>query len=112
MSPWSLLPIVRRLWRWKTLPPTKRASVAVMDWRLPGLSGLANIFARRYWPTRGELASQFTGALVSDLGFTVQHTAPYRADLKGIIERRFRMVNDVAIRWGSRQRGPRRSGAR
>lgn len=48
---------------------------------------------------RGELASQFAGVMVQELGVSVENTAPYRADLKGMLERRFRTINDVALRW-------------
>ena len=45
---------------------------------------------------RGEVESRFADKLVNELGITVENTPPYRGDLKGIIERFFRLV-DVSL---------------
>ena len=46
---------------------------------------------------RGEMEGYSASNLVQSLGIRVANTAPYRADLKGIVERRFRSMNDLLI---------------
>lgn len=48
---------------------------------------------------RGELEGYNANNLVESLGVQVCNTPPYRADLKGIIERSFRYFNDEIIHW-------------
>lgn len=48
---------------------------------------------------RGELEGYNANNLVESLGIQVCNTPPYRADLKGIIERSFRYFNDEIIHW-------------
>ncbi len=60
---------------------------------------------------RGELTGLQTDHLVSALNIRVSNTPPYRADLKGIVERSFRTFNDELIHGlpgavrGRRERG-------
>lgn len=46
---------------------------------------------------RGELEGYGASEIVKSLGISVSNTAPYRADLKGIVERSFRSMNDGII---------------
>lgn len=46
---------------------------------------------------RGELIGRNMDQLVNALGIRVSNTAPYRADMKGIIERSFRTFNDDLV---------------
>ena len=46
---------------------------------------------------RGEMEGYSASNLVQSLGIRVANTAPYRADLKGIVERTFRSMNDILI---------------
>ena len=46
---------------------------------------------------RGELEGYGASEIVKSLGVSVSNTAPYRADLKGIVERSFRSMNDAII---------------
>lgn len=48
---------------------------------------------------RGELESRNATSLVKGFDLRVANTPPYRADWKGIVERRFRLVNDRVVRW-------------
>lgn len=48
---------------------------------------------------RGEFEGYNANNLVGTLGVQVCNTPPYRADLKGIIERSFRSFNDEIIHW-------------
>ena len=47
---------------------------------------------------RGELEGYNADNLVNGLGIQVSNTAPYRGDLKGIVERNFRLTNDRLVR--------------
>ena len=42
---------------------------------------------------RGEMESRAADVLVSGLGIRIENTPPYRGDLKGVIERHFRVIN-------------------
>ena len=46
---------------------------------------------------RGELEGHSASNLVQSLGVRVANTSPYRADLKGTVERTFRSMNDLLI---------------
>ncbi len=46
-----------------------------------------------------ELLSEDAKALVSRLGVGIATTRPWRPDLKGLGERRFRFINDDGVRW-------------
>ena len=46
---------------------------------------------------RGELESENANRLVEELGIRVSNTPPYRGDLKPIIERHFRILNDTCV---------------
>lgn len=46
---------------------------------------------------RGELEGHGASNLVNSLGIRVANTSPYRADMKGIVERLFRTMNDLLI---------------
>lgn len=48
---------------------------------------------------RGELEGYNANNLVESLSIKICNTPPYRADLKGIIERSFRYFNDEIIHW-------------
>lgn len=48
---------------------------------------------------RGEFESYTSNTLIDNLHMRVDNTAPYRADMKGIIERTFRWFNDEEIHW-------------
>jgi putative transposase len=48
---------------------------------------------------RGELLSKNSDALGEKLRIKVINTAPYRPDWKAIVERYFRLINDVVIDW-------------
>ena len=48
---------------------------------------------------RGELLSNNALELVRGLGITKSNTPPYRGDLKGIVERHFRTINDKTLKW-------------
>lgn len=53
-----------------------------------------NRLPRRILADRGELESSNADNLVESLGIQIINTPPYRADLKGIVERHFRIIND------------------
>src|SRR5262249_8208440 len=46
---------------------------------------------------RGELEGHGASAIVESLGIRVSNTSPYRADMKAIVERTFRSMNDLLI---------------
>ena len=46
---------------------------------------------------RGELEGHGASNIVHSLGIRVANTSPYRADMKGIVERTFRSMNDLLI---------------
>ena len=46
---------------------------------------------------RGEMESKNADNLVNILGIRIENTPPYRADLKGIIEHQFKMVNTSSV---------------
>lgn len=46
---------------------------------------------------RGELEGHSASNIVNSLGIRVSNTSPYRADMKGIVERTFRSMNDLFI---------------
>lgn len=48
---------------------------------------------------RGELIGEKADNLVKGLNIRISNTPPYRADMKAIVERSFRSINDVMIRW-------------
>lgn len=49
---------------------------------------------------RGELESANADKLVDSFGIQIINTPPYRADLKGIVERHFRIINDrIKLHW-------------
>lgn len=48
---------------------------------------------------RAELLGPKSDSLVTGLNITINNTAPYRADMKGIVERSFRTCNDMVIHW-------------
>ncbi len=60
---------------------------------------------------RGELIGRNMDQVVNGLGIRISNTAPYRADMKGIIERSFRTFNDDLVHSlpgavrGDRERG-------
>ncbi len=43
---------------------------------------------------RGEFEGYNPEGLINNLNIKIENTAPYRGDLKGIVERRFRIIND------------------
>lgn len=46
---------------------------------------------------RGEMESKLSDSLVKHLGITIENAPPYRADLKGLIEKHFDLINiDIA----------------
>lgn len=47
---------------------------------------------------RGELEGRLAETLISSLHIKVQNTSPYRADMKGLIERQFRVLNDKTVK--------------
>ena len=46
---------------------------------------------------RGELEGHGASNIVDSLGIRISNTSPFRADLKGIVERTFRSMNDLLI---------------
>jgi len=48
---------------------------------------------------RGELLGQKADNLTAGLGISLSNTPPYRADLKGIVERGFRSLNELNFHW-------------
>ncbi len=48
---------------------------------------------------RGELEGPKADTLINSLNIKLDNTPPYRADLKGLVERNFRTVNDNIIHW-------------
>ena len=48
---------------------------------------------------RGELLSNQVEGMIQDLGVAVSNTPPYRPDWKGIVERRFKLIDDEVIIW-------------
>ncbi len=48
---------------------------------------------------RGELEGPKADTLINSLNIKLDNTPPYRADLKGLVERSFRTVNDCVIHW-------------
>jgi len=46
---------------------------------------------------RGELEGHGASSIVNSLGIRVANTAPYRADMKAIVERLFRTMNDLLV---------------
>lgn len=46
---------------------------------------------------RGELESAHGERLANRLGIQIDNTPPYRGDLKGIVERQFRILNDTTV---------------
>ncbi len=48
---------------------------------------------------RGELEGPKADTLINSLNIKLDNTPPYRADLKGLVERKFRTVNDNVIHW-------------
>jgi putative transposase len=48
---------------------------------------------------RGEMEGYSADNLVNGLGIQVSNAPAYRPDLKGIVERNFRLTNDKLIRW-------------
>jgi len=48
---------------------------------------------------RGELEGYGADNLVRALNIGVSNTAPFRADAKSIVERSFRIINDLVIHW-------------
>lgn len=46
---------------------------------------------------RGELEGHGASNIVNSLGIRVSNTSPYRADMKGIVERTFRSMNDLLV---------------
>lgn len=48
---------------------------------------------------RGEFEGYNADNLVTSLGLTVHNTSPYRGDLKGIVERQFRILNEKFVHF-------------
>lgn len=48
---------------------------------------------------RGEMEGYNANQLVNGLGVSISNTAPYRADWKAIVERNFRLINDMVVHW-------------
>ena len=48
---------------------------------------------------RGELLSEKVNEFIKAYHIKISHTAPYRPDWKGCVERHFRLLNDLVIRW-------------
>ena len=48
---------------------------------------------------RGELLSDHALGMIKELDVSVSNTAPYRPDWKGIVERRFKLIDDEVITW-------------
>jgi putative transposase len=48
---------------------------------------------------RGELEGPKADPIVNALNIRISNTPPYRADLKGIVERKFRSLNDEVVHW-------------
>jgi hypothetical protein len=48
---------------------------------------------------RGEILGKQFDEVVSALSIRIGNTPPYRADLKGLVERKFKTLNDLQIRW-------------
>jgi putative transposase len=46
---------------------------------------------------RGEMEGHDASNIVNSLGIRVSNTSPYRADMKGIVERTFRSMNDLLV---------------
>ncbi len=65
--------------------------------------------SREDWPSqhlpecivadRGELEGPKADILINGLNIKLDNTPPYRADLKGLVERNFRTVNENVIHW-------------
>jgi hypothetical protein len=66
--------------------------IAPDEWPCKGLP--ESIFA-----DRGELEGPAADHLVKALSCRLSNAPPYRADAKGIVERGFRTLNDLAIHW-------------
>lgn len=47
---------------------------------------------------RGELEGKMAETLISSLHVKVQNSSPYRADMKGIVERQFKILNDKVVK--------------
>lgn len=48
---------------------------------------------------RGEMRAHKPRGLIDGLGVEVDLAPPFRGDFKSVVERRFRIINDVAIKW-------------
>jgi hypothetical protein len=48
---------------------------------------------------RGELLGKMFDNVVIDLGVRIRNTPPFRADLKGLVERSFKSLNDLQFDW-------------
>ncbi len=62
------------------------------DWVGPGLP-------KQLLADRGELLSENANGIIAGLNIFVSNTPPYRPDWKGIVERRFRLINDEVVVW-------------
>lgn len=67
-------------------------SIAVEDWPSCYLPEKIN-------GDRGEFISIPSDHIAADLNIPFANCAPYRGDLKGIVERSFRRANDTCIKW-------------
>jgi putative transposase len=54
---------------------------------------------RKFVADRGEMLSKNSDDLTEILGIRITNTPPYRGDLKGIVERHFRILNEKIKEW-------------
>lgn len=54
----------------------------------------SSLLPERLLADRGEFEGKCPQAMISNLGISIENTAPYRGDLKGIVERHFRTTNE------------------
>jgi len=52
-----------------------------------------------FYADRGEMESKSADSLGSALGIKLKNAPPYRADLKGIVEQQFKLMNDTLQPW-------------
>lgn len=72
----------------------------------------SSLLPERILADRGEFEGKCPEGIVSNLGISIENTPPYRGDLKGIVERHFRITNEKvksrlpgAVRKAVRTRG-------
>lgn len=66
--------------------------ISVEDWP-------CNYLPQTILVDRGELRASKPRGIIEGLGIEIDLAPPFRGDFKSVVERRFRIINDRAIRW-------------